>query len=242
MLFSIKSSTQPAAGTVTNAPTARKGFTTDMNPYIAAKREWDERYGSLVTRAKNWRFMALLCATTIVLETGGLIVLSMRSRVVPYVVAVDNLGRQVAAGPAEQASIADDKLLRAAIFEWVGDLRLVTTDGIAQRKAVNRVYDHIANGSAAMGVISDFYRGDPPQKRAETQTVNVDVQSVLPTSAKTYEVEWIETTRDLQGQVTQQIRCKGAFTVVVNPPTDERQMRVNPLGIYVINASWSKVL
>ena len=242
MLFSIKSSTPPAVGTVANAPVARKGFTPDMNPYIAAKREWDERYGSLVTRAKNWRLMALLCATTIVLETGGLIALSMRSRVVPYVVAIDKLGRQVAAGPAEQSSIADDKLLRAAIFEWVGDLRLVTNDGIAQRKAVDRVYDHIANGSAAMGFISDFYRSDPPQKRAETQTVNVDVQSVLPTSGKTYEVEWIETKRDLQGQVTQQIRWKGAFTVVVNPPTDEQQMRVNPLGIYITNASWSKVL
>lgn len=242
MLFPIKSSTQPAVSTVANAPTARKGFMPDMNPYIAAKREWDERYGSLITRAKNWRFMALLCATTIVLETGGLIALSMRSRVVPYVVAIDSLGRQVAAGPTEQASVADDRLLRAAIFEWVGDLRLVTNDGIAQRKAVDRVYDHIANGSAAMGVISDFYRSDPPQKRAETQTVNVDVQSVLPTSNKTYEVEWIETARDLQGQVTQQVRWKGAFTVVVNPPIDERQMRVNPLGIYVTNASWSKVL
>ncbi len=242
MLFSIKSSTHSAASTVANAAVARKGFAPDMNPYIAAKREWDERYGSLVTRARNWRFMALLCGATIVLETGGLITLSMRSRMVPYVVAIDSLGRQVAAGPAEQSSVADDKLLRAAIFEWVGDLRLVTSDGVAQRKAVDRVYDHIANGSAAMGVISDFYRSDPPQKRAETQTVNVDVQSVLPTSNKTYEVEWIETTRDLQGQVTQQVRWKGAFTVVVNPPNDERQMRVNPLGIYVTNASWSKVL
>jgi type IV secretion system protein TrbF len=234
--------TQPSTTTIPTASGARRSPALDLNPYIAARREWDERYGSLITRAKNWRTIALLCASTVVLETGGLVALSMRSRVIPYVVAVDNLGRQVAAGPADQASVADDKLRRAAIFEWVGDLRVVTNDGVAQRKAIDRVYAHIANSSQAMGFINDFYRSDPPQKRAETQTVDADVQSVLPTSDKTFEVEWMETTRDLQGQVTQQVRWKGAFTVVVNPPTDERLLRINPLGIYVTNTSWSKVL
>ena len=28
------------------------------SPYLAARREWDERYGDLITRARNWRTMA----------------------------------------------------------------------------------------------------------------------------------------------------------------------------------------
>ena len=35
----------------------------ETSPYLSARREWDERYGSLITRAKNWRtaaFLALL--------------------------------------------------------------------------------------------------------------------------------------------------------------------------------------
>jgi type IV secretory pathway TrbF-like protein len=28
----------------------------------------------------------------------------------------------------------------------------------------------------------------------------------------------------------------------VNPPDDERLVRVNPLGVYVTNAHWTKVL
>jgi type IV secretion system protein TrbF len=24
------------------------------NPYLAARREWDERYGEFITRARNW--------------------------------------------------------------------------------------------------------------------------------------------------------------------------------------------
>ena len=90
------------------------------------------------------------------LETAGLIALAMRSHVIPYVVAVDGLGRQVAAGPADHASIADERLRRAAIFEWIGDVRVVTNDGIAQRKAIDRVYAHIANRQSSNGLYQRF--------------------------------------------------------------------------------------
>ena len=212
------------------------------NPYLMARREWDERYGSLITRAKNWRLAAVLCALTALIQTAGMLVLSMRSKVVPYVVAVDSLGRQVAAGVVEETSTADDRLKRAALFEWIGDLRSITSDGVAQRKEIDRVYARIANGSQAMTLVNEFYRNDPPQKRAQTQTVSVDVQSVLATSDKTYQVEWVETVRDLLGQVKAEDHWKGAFTIAMNPPTDERQIRTNPIGIYITDASWTRVL
>jgi type IV secretion system protein VirB5 len=211
------------------------------NPYLAARREWDERYGDLISRARNWRVVAFLCAATALFETCGMIALALRSKVVPYIVAVDSLGRVAASGIVEQASIADDRMRRAALFQWIEDLRSVTTDGVAQRRAIDRVYSYIASGSPAQTFISEFYRSDPPQKRALTQTVSVDVQSVLPTSDQTYEIEWLETVRDLQGQIQSQDRWKGAFTIVVHPPEEERLLRVNPLGIFITNASWSKV-
>ena len=211
------------------------------NPYLAARREWDERYGDLISRARNWRVVAFLCAATALFETCGMIALALRSKVVPYIVTVDSLGRVAASGRVEQASIADDRMRRAALFQWIEDLRSVTTDGIAQRRAIDRVYSYIASGSPAQTFISEFYRNDPPQKRALTETVSVDVQSVLPTSDQTYEIEWLETVRDLQGQIQSQDRWKGAFTIVVHPPEEERLLRVNPLGIFITNASWSKV-
>jgi type IV secretion system protein VirB5 len=168
--------------------------------------------------------------------------LSTTSHIVPFVVAMDSLGRTVAAGPAEETSPSDDRLKRATLFNWVEDLRTVTTDGIAQRKAIDRVYAHIASGAQAQAFISDFYRADPPQKRAAAETVSVEVRSVLPTSERTFEVEWVETARDLYGAVKGQDHWKAALTIAVNPPTDERMARINPLGIYVTNASWGKVL
>ena len=115
----------------------------------------------------------------------GIVVLSARSRVVPFVVAIDSLGRTVAAGPAEATTTSDEKLKKAVLFTWIEELRLVTTDPFAQRKAIDHVYAHLAMGSEAQASVTAFYRADPPQKRGQTQTVSIDVKSVLPNSNRT---------------------------------------------------------
>jgi type IV secretion system protein TrbF len=222
--------------------TSKAGSSESYNPYLAARREWDERYGDQIVRARNWRTMAALCALTAILETAGLLWMTSRSRVFPFVVLIDSLGRPVASGFAEQTTTNDDRVKRSTIFNWVENLRMVTTDGVAQRKAIDLVYSHIANGSSAQTFISDYYRADPPSKRAQTETVSVEVKSVLPTSDRTYEVDWVETTRDLYGAIEATDRWKGSFSVAVNPPSDERLARINPLGLYVTSASWAKVL
>src|SRR5688500_7931182 len=107
------------APTVAKSPTVErskreKNLPPLTNPYLIARREWDERYGNLITRARNWRLVAILCAAIALVQTVGMIWLSVRSKIVPYVVAVDSLGRQVAAGVVEETSSADDRLKRAA--------------------------------------------------------------------------------------------------------------------------------
>ena len=212
------------------------------NPYLAARREWDERYGEFITRANNWRTMAVISVLVAVIATGGMVWQAARSRVIPFVVLVDSLGRPIASGLAEQASVGDDRLRRAVIQEWIENVRMVTTDGIAQRRAVDHVYAYIASGTNAQAFISDFYRNDPPFKRAQTGSVSVEVKSVLPTSDRTFEVDWIETSRDLFGSLKSTDHWKGSFTIAFSPPTEERQARINPLGLYVTAASWAKVL
>jgi type IV secretory pathway TrbF-like protein len=212
------------------------------NPYLAARREWDERYGDQITRARNWRTMALLCSVTALVACSGMIWLAAHSRVVPFIAVVDGLGRPIASGTGDQTSTADERLKKAVLLQWVEQLRAVTTDGIAQRKAIDRVYSHIANNSPAMSFVSDYYRANQPFVRAQKETVSVEVRTVLPTSERTIEIEWVETTRDLYGAVKSTDQWKGLFTITITPPSDERTVRVNPLGIYVISANWSRIL
>jgi type IV secretion system protein VirB5 len=214
-----------------------------VSPYVAARHEWDERYGSLITQVRNWRGAFQVVAVIAIVAVAGATWLSVHSGTKVFVVALDQLGRSVAAGYADQTNVAsDDRVRRSSILNWVESLRTVTSDTVAQTKGIKGVYAQIAQGSAAMSAINDFYRGDPPQARGKIETVSVEFNTVLPTSDRSYEVDWTETTRDLQGVVTATARWKGSFMIAMDPPTDEATARVNPLGIYVTNASWSRVL
>ena len=213
------------------------------NPYLAGRCEWDERYGDLVARAKKAERIALVCAGVALLSTLGFIVMALRPPKI-IVVAVNSSGQYLASGVSGQSVTVTEDMKRSTLSEWVTNLRMVTPDGVSQRWAVEKVYSMISSGSPAQSFVSEFYRGEPPQTRAQTQTVHIEVNTVLPTSKETYEVEWLEVTRDLQGKVLAQQRWKGAFTFVVSasPPNDERLSRLNPIGLYITLASWSKVL
>ena len=213
-----------------------------LSPWIAAKHEWNERYGDLISRARNWRIAALLALLLALLEAAGLIALSLRAKTVPFIVAVDSIGRVVASGSVEQAPVIDDRMKRAALYEWIQDLRMVIADPLVQRRSIDRVYSMIGQGTPAQVFITDWYRNNTPFDRARTETVSVDVRTVLPTTSRTYEIEWTETTRDHAGTVVGSQNWKGVFTIAVNPPTDEKLAHVNPLGIYVVDTSWSKVM
>ena len=212
------------------------------NPYLAARREWDERYGDQITRARNWRVMAVLCALLALVLAAGLIWQSSRSRVVPFIAVIDSFGRPVMTGLGDQTTTTDERLKKATVLQWLEELRTVTTDGMAQRKAIDRVYSHIANNSPAMAFVSDFYRTNQPFEKAKNETISVDVRSVLPTSDRSFEVDWAESSRDLYGAVKSEERWKGTFTIATNPPSDERVARINPLGLYVVSANWSRIL
>ena len=213
-----------------------------LSPWIAAKHEWNERYGDLISRARNWRIAALLALLLAVVEAGGLIALSLRPRTVPFIVAVDSIGHVVASGAADQSPVIDDRMKRAALYQWIQDLRMVIADPLMQRRSIDRVYSMIGQATPAQMFITDWYRNNTPFDRALTETVAVDVRTVLPTTSRSYEIEWTETTRDHAGTVVGTQNWKGVFTIAVNPPADEKLAHINPLGIYVVDTSWSKVM
>jgi type IV secretion system protein VirB5 len=212
------------------------------SPYLAARDEWNERYRDLIVAARNWRLLAVTSSMVALVAVLGLIVIGAKPKVIPYLVAVDNLGNVVSQGTAVQASVADDRLKRAALWSWVQDWRMVSSDATVEKNAIERVYAQIGNGTPAALRISDAYRDGSPLKLAQTETVSVNVRALYASSKDSYEVEWTETIFDLKGEQIGTQNYKGVITISIHPPDDEGLARVNPLGIYVTNVSWSKVL
>ena len=212
------------------------------NPYLAARKEWDERYGSLIKRAQHWRGAAVLALLVALTESVVILGAATRPKTVPYVIALDTLGRVVASGAVERSSPVDQRMKTTALARWIQDLRGVTSDGLAQRTAIDRVYGMIGSGTAAQTLITEFYRANQPFERANKETVQVDVNTILPTTEHTFEIDWTETARDPSGGVVSVARWKAILTVAVNQPTDENVLQMNPFGIYVMNINWSKVV
>lgn len=228
------------AALVSESPTPGK-FHSD-NPYLNARKEWDERYGTLIKRAQHWRGAAVLALLVALAEAVVILGVATRPKTVPYVVAVDSLGRVIASGSVEQSSPIDQRMRASALTRWIQDLRGVTSDGLAERKAIDRVYAMVGSGTAAQTLVTEFYRANQPFERANKETVQVEVNTILPTTEHTYEVDWTETARDPSGGVVSVDRWKAILTVAISPPTDDSVLQVNPFGIYVMNVNWSKVV
>jgi len=227
---------EPDSGQATNSSgKAAGGKSAPENPYIEARREWNERYGDYISQARNWRYAAFFCCLVSLVSAGGVGYIGAQSKIVPYVVEVDKFGSAIAVGPADKASMADQKVIKAFLARFIIDWRTLTVDRVAQKDAVVRLYSMLPVGANSQRKMNDYFQENNPFVRLQRGTTQVEVTSVLPISEKTWQVEWNEINRDLKGAITSKVRFKASTVVGLTPPTEERQIIANPLGVYIID-------
>ena len=207
-------------------------------PYLSARREWNERYGDYIARARSWRWAAFSALGVALVLAVGVVWQGAQSKVVPYVVEVDKLGDAVAVARADRAAPVDIRVIKAQLAAWIVDVRSVSSDPLAQKAALSRSYATTA--ATATLFLNDYYRQHSPF--SQNRTVAVSVDAVLPISNQTYQIQWSEDGRDLQGRALATTHWLASVTVAFDPPTDERGVLSNPLGLYVTGISWTQHL
>lgn len=217
------------------------------NPYLSARRTWNDHMRSVQASRNMWQILALLCLLIALVGIGGVVVIGSQSKFIPYVVQVNNLGEAVAVNRADKAAVADQRVIHATVASFINDLRVVTPDIALQRKAIFRAYAMLSTNDPATVKANEWFGGDEnssPFKRAETETVNVEIISVIPQSEETWQVDWLEKVYDRQGNLAEPpFKMRALLRVYTQPPTQsttEDQIRNNPLGIYIQDYSWSK--
>jgi len=210
------------------------------DPYINARREWNERYGSYIARARNWRYAAFGSLLVSAILACGVIWLASQSKLVPFIVEVDKLGQAVAVKRADRASTIDQRIVKAELAAWIIDVRSVSSDPIAQKAALSRAYSMVDGSGTAF--LNDYYKEDSPFEIGQQQTVGCSIDAVLPISEKSYQVQWTQDARDLQGRLVKTTHWQASLEIGFNPPTDEATILKNPLGIYVRNINWTQHL
>jgi len=209
---------------------------------MRARQEWDERFGDQIKSKQRWQLAAFASLAITLVCVGGMVAIGFRSNTVPYVVALDDVGRAVPVVPAKQVAVKDVRLQEAVVARWITDLRTILTDAVAERRLVDEVYAQTSQNSAASAIVTEFYSKNSPFDLMTKQTVDASVESIVQQSAKTYEVTWSEVTRDLVGTFVSSHRYRAFVTVATQEVTDAKQAIINPLGLYVTNLTWGEVV
>jgi type IV secretion system protein VirB5 len=213
-----------------------------LNPYVEARREWNERYGDYIQQAHHWRLVALIIALVALIAVIGVVYIGAQGKIVPYVVQVDKLGGVAAVARADHAAAVDPRVVKAYLGRFVTDWRTVSIDRQAQKGAIDRVYAMLPSASVALNKMNEHFKAHNPFTVAASQSVNVILTDLLPISDRTWQVEWREITRDSRGEVKSSVRMKASIIVGVTPPTDEKLILINPLGVYITDLNWSQEL
>lgn len=208
-----------------------------ITPYQRAAQVWDERIGSARVQARNWRLIAfggLLLSTAM---AGGLIWQSAQSRVTPYVVEVDRLGEARAVNEASPTYQPTDPQIAWHLGRFISNVRSVSLDPVVMRHNWLQAYDFVTGSGARF--LSDYARSADPFSDVGTNTVSVQVTSVVRASDRSFQVKWVET-RFERGSLVGTSRWTAILTVLVDTPRTAPALRKNPLGLFVEAIDWSQ--
>jgi len=210
------------------------------NPYLNARREWDERYGDSLSRAKTWRITAIAALTVAAFAVAGVGYIGSQSKVKPFVVALDNLGNPIAMAQPSGGSPVSQRIIEAQIANLIWNARTQLADGVAQKALLDRVYAMLSPDSASY--LNDYYKNHSPFA-GDGITTNVEISSILPVSENSFQINWKES-KFATSQPMGSSSWKANVTVGIDPTlADKPQVMIaNPLGIYVKSISWTQVL
>lgn len=219
------------------------------NPYLSARRTWNDYTGGIIASRRMWQAVAIISLLIVLASVGGLIRVAGQSKFIPYIIEMDSVGKTFAAAPVNPTTKADPRVLKSTVGEFISDARLVTPDIALQRQAIFRLYSRLSPLDPATQKLNEWLNGSAdksPFARATKEMVSIEIKSTLPQTADTWQIDWVETTRDRQGTLLgQPVSMRALITLYTAEPAEgvtEEQLRMNPLGIYVRDFSWQKLL
>lgn len=213
-----------------------------QNAYLAARSNFEGLFRDQAKEKHAWKIAALAELAIIGVLVLAYVQLASTSRVVPYVVEVDQLGRAVAFGPAEPLKATDQRVIVRDLTALIRNLRSITPDPGLQVQMIEDAYAFLAPTAAEF---LNTYFADPannPQLLSQSLRRDVEVTSVLPIpNSDSWKVQWTETEHAYVGNLPHPSVWEAYLTVSQVPPKDAETIQANPLGLYVTGINWTRI-
>ncbi len=213
--------------------------------YLAARKEWLERYGDYLSQAKNWRIAALSAIGIAALFGAGMVYEADRVHVVPYVVEVDKLGQTVELAKAVQAGAFAQPVVQHVICRFIWLVFTQTPDEALQKDFIDESYHYISSG--AQSDLDALYARHNPYNAYSNKTGGhtVFINSAEPVGKVTAAGgSWIVdfTVKEFgpHGNLDNEKHWQGTITyATVAPSHNPNVLKGNPFGIYITHFAFS---
>jgi type IV secretion system protein VirB5 len=205
-------------------------------PYQRARQEWDARMGAAVLSARSWRMMALGALALCGLLAASLTFVAMQKRTFVHVVEVAPEGQVLEVRAAHGAWRPSETQIAYHVGRFVRLVRSLPTDPIVLRENWLEAYSLL--GPKAAAHLSALAREDDPFAQVGRVGRTVQVRSILARSDRTWEVRWVERSTSAVGSGDGDVYT-GLFEVATRKPRTAGEVADNPLGLVIVDFSWS---
>jgi type IV secretion system protein VirB5 len=82
------------------------------------------------------------------------------------------------------------------------------------------------------GVLTNMLKGEDAFAKIGGNHREVNLETLIKVTGQSWQADWVEVVLDAAGEQRSSTRKRGIYTVLQGQP-DERQLKSNPLGIFV---------
>jgi len=210
--------------------------------FLDAQRHWDSREASIVATAKTWKVVAGISGVIALISVCGNVWIGAQNKLVPYVVEINKEGVAVSVRRVTRTTPQDENIIRSMLSRFIRDWRSVYVDAEAQRLAIDSAFSMLPSGTSANTKVSSWFRANMPFDRAESETVTVQLRSVLRLTTQTIQVEWDEARHTRAGDLIDIRSWQANLNIVFKSPETDSEIIKNPIGLYIEEIHYSELL
>lgn len=168
------------------------------SPMEKERRVWDEREGSKVIQAANWRKMAFSLLFICIALIGGIIYITTKSQLIPYVVEVDKASGQVLnAGTLKESNYTpNEAVTKYFVGKFLINSRSIPLDPVVYKEKLKNAYAFLTKDGAAK--FDTEMKSTKQLEKFGKKTVQINITSILPiddskdSDGKHYQIRWTE--------------------------------------------------
>lgn len=209
---------------------------TTSNEYEKAKKEFLDFYGEMSARLHSWKLISFFMLILVIISVSGVVYLSTRSLLIPYVIEVDDTGNAKGINPAYQVNYEPTEAnIQYYLQNFVNKSRWISADEVLQGKFYIEAVSFLSKEMKEK--FDEVVRAEnwtELLKNGITRDVQIESISKVAGTQDSYQVRWTESVYK-RGDFIDTKKFLGIFSIKIVQPKNLEELQTNPLGIKIID-------